>query len=428
MLTPNDIECLREVAAAYLAHDCNASRAAVALNLPRKTLTGRLDLIRRLFPFLLPPGSPGGRPLFSHSPIDGPLPPADKPVVNPIDAREASDLASAQRRRIRELEGDLVEERNWRRKFESLQAARSEDVTWRPPVSRGKTALTPILFTSDFQCGEVIRPEEIDGINSYNMDIFADRYRLMIDKTIELATHHTGATEFPGCVYLRGGDAISGEIHEELSETNDLSSIPALKWLREHERAGIKRLKAKFGRVRVISIPGNHGRTTKKPHSKGYSERSYETLLSWWLADSFENDDKVTFFMPPSGDALFDVCGRKFLLSHGDRMGSRGGQGFIGPAATIARGHQKLMSNYALSGRHVDCVLTGHLHSSLKLSHGYANGSLAGYSEYARDFRAVPDAPKQWLLFAHAEMLVSHAFELQLGPQPRRTAEWEDAP
>ena len=96
--------------------------------------------------------------------------------------------------------------------------------------------------------------------------------------------------------------------------------------------------------------------------------------------------------------------------------------GFIGPAATIARGHKKLFDNWSLTGRHVDCILTGHLHTSLKLELGYANGSLAGYSEYARDFRAKPDAAKQWLFFVHEDEMISHHFELRLSDRPRRTA------
>jgi hypothetical protein len=280
--------------------------------------------------------------------------------------------------------------------------------------------LTPLLFTSDYQCGEVIRAEEVDGINEYNQDIFCERYQLMIDKTISLAAQNTGATEFPGLVYLRGGDAISGEIHDELAETNDLSAIPAGRLVFQQEREGIKRLLDKFGKVRVISLPGNHGRTTFKSYSKGYAIRNFETMISWWLADSFSDNPNVTFWTPMSADAVFQVEGWYGCLSHGDRMGSRGGMGFVGPAATIARGHQKLFQNWTATGQKIDFIMTGHLHTSLKLERGYANGSLAGYGEYARDLRALPAAASQWLLFMHREQMVSHAFELALSKRPRR--------
>ncbi len=359
------------------------------------------------------------------APLPGPSEGVPLPTIaDSLALRRATDEAAGLRRRVAELEGALIAEQDWRGRMDCLKAARLEPVDWAPkaPHVRKANSLTPVLFSSDFQVGEVIKAEELDGMNSYDADIFCERYQAMIEKTITLAENNTGATDFPGCIYLRGGDAISGEIHDELAQTNDLSSIPAVRLVQRQEREGIRRLRDRFGRVRVISVPGNHGRTTHKPHSKGYTERSYETLLTWWLADSFDHDPNVEFWQPPSGDALFDVCGWNVLLSHGDRTGSKGGQGFVGPAATIARGHQKLLMNYAMSGRHVDVILTGHLHTSLKLATGYANGSLAGYNEYARSFRAMPDAAKQWLLFIHERHCVSHAFELQLSDRPQRVA------
>ena len=411
-------ETLGRSARAFIEADCSMERAAIIAGVDRKTMRRHIEVIRRDHPGLLPPRDGAGPCAFIQG-MQG-EPPQPKQPADVMRLHRASARADELRSENHMLRQELMAAQDWQEKYRSLAADDPDPVHWRTPDLHTGTELIPILFSSDFQVGEVIRPDEIDGINEYNMHVFAERYQLMIDKTINLAEHHTGAASFPGAIYLRGGDAISGEIHEELAQTNDLSSVPALRWLRQHERDGIKRLRDKFGRVRVISIPGNHGRTTHKPHAKGYAERNFETLLSWWLADAFEDDPRVTFYTPISGDALFEVYRWKFLMSHGDRTGSRGGQGFIGPAATIARGHQKLMSNYALTKRDIDCILTGHLHTSLKLSHGYANGSLAGYSEYARDFRATPDAPKQWLLFGHDETMVSHAFELQLGPLPRR--------
>jgi hypothetical protein len=339
-----------------------------------------------------------------------------------LDARRDKTLISALRANLKAMENRAAEAEDRVEQMESLHKARVEPTEWlvSPRISSG-LSLTPMLFTSDYQCGEVVKSDELDGINEFNQDIFRQRYQTMIDKTIALAEKNTGATEFPGFVYLRGGDAISGEIHQELAETNDLSAVPAAALVWEQEREGIKRLKAKFGRVRVISLPGNHGRTTIKPHAKGYSLRNFETLLSWWLASSFADDPNVKFWTPKSADALFEVEGWNVLMSHGDRMGARGGTGFIGPAANIAKGHFKLYQSWNRTGAHVDMVLTGHLHTSLKMELGYSNGSLVGFNEYARDLRCTPDAAKQWLFFMHAEQMVSHAFELQLSAKPRRS-------
>lgn len=270
---------------------------------------------------------------------------------------------------------------------------------WSPVLAKGmKRPEVPILFCSDFQVGETIRPEEVDHYNAFNLDIFRARYRRMLERTLDLLQHHRGANEYPVFYYLRGGDGISNEIHLDLERTNDAFAIPAIRALAEEEAAGLKLLHDELKcPIRVISVPGNHDRTTLKPMHKGYVETSYDSIIVWWLEGWFRKQDWISFHAPLSGDAFFSVFDTNFLLTHGDRMGSRGGQGFIGPIATIARGHKKIVDEYITTGRRVDVVLTGHLHTSVKTEHGFGNGSLAGYSEYARSFRAKPAPPKQWL-------------------------------
>ncbi|MGI4940636.1 MAG: hypothetical protein ACRYHQ_08765 [Janthinobacterium lividum] len=436
-LSLSDDVCWATVALLFRHGDVSAASAASGLSVD--CLTKRMRIARKRFPGVLPVGGTGAgwckgrlpkRPapaaITAPAPAKVAAPPKvaapAAPTADPLDARREADVAHHLRLRVAGLERDLIAQQDWRRKMDVLSSAVIAPANWpAPAIAKRSNLLIPMLFTSDFQVGEVIRPDEIDGMNSYDQHIFRARYEAMIEKTIRLASENTGATAFPHAIYLRGGDAISGEIHEELAQTNDLSSIPAVRAVLQAEREGIKRLVDKFGKVRVVSIPGNHGRTTFKSHAKGYTERSYETLLAWWLQSSFEDNSKVSFFTPASGDAMFKVFNWNILLSHGDRMGSRGGAGFVGPSATIARGHRKLYDNWASTGRPADLILTGHLHTSLKLERGYANGSLAGYSEYARDLRATPDAAKQWLLMLHEREMVSHQFELKLSPPPRRT-------
>lgn len=391
-------KAIKQCIDAVRKHGGNQAAAAYSLGLNRNTLASRLrDAKTRGFSI--------------------PVRPEENLAV-----REQADEAAALRTTVSSLQRQIIAERVWRRRFESLEKMVDRPTKLaKPNIKPKKTEHVVQLFTSDFQCGERIFPSQIDGINEYNGDIFATRYQKLIDSTIDLASNHTGLAEFPGIVYLAGGDAISGQIHEELAETNDLSSVPAVRLLCQQERDGIRRLRDHFGHVRVYRIPGNHGRTTKKPRSKGYVEHNYETLLSWWLASTFDDDPRVEFVVPPSGDAYYDVLGWKFLMSHGDRMGSRGGQGFIGPAATIIRGHTKLHANFSATGRHCDMVLTGHLHTELKLERGLANGALAGYSEYARDLRATPDAARQWMFTTHRDRPTAHLFSIQLSPMPKRS-------
>jgi hypothetical protein len=281
----------------------------------------------------------------------------------------------------------------------------------------------PILFTSDFQYGEVVNAAEMDGMNSFNKKVFAERYALMIDKTIKWADaieQGWGANYAQGIIYLRGGDAISGEIHDELRETNDAGVRGALRELATLEVEGIRRLVKRFGHVHVVSIPGNHGRTTQRPRAKGYVNLNFETILADLIQAKFEREPGFTFETPASGFAYFEACGWAFELRHGDRMGAGGGTGFIGAPAPITKGHLRTRLAAATTGRMVDFVLTGHLHTSMKLPRGFANGSMVGYNEYARGLNLDPDAAKQWLIFASPKHV--YGVELELSDYPRRGA------
>lgn len=388
---------------ALVAKHGTVTKASDASGINRNTLQSRWAKARKQVPAVA-------------APVPVPEP------ADPIEIRRANATVTFLRNRLAATEKVLIATQDNLRTMEVLHATGpGEPIVWlKTPHIQTAAPMTPILFTSDMHVGEVVKSDQLDGMNEYNMDVFCERYQKMIDKTIRLADSGTAATEFPGIIYMRGGDALSGEIHQELRETNDLSAIPAIHLCFRQEREGILRLLGKYGRVRVISIPGNHGRTTLKPHANGYVERNFETTLAWWLASAFESNPNVTFWTPMSGDALFEVEGWQFLCTHGDRMGSRGGQGFIGPVATISRGHQKLIHNYTQTGQHVDFIMTAHMHTKCYLQLGIGNGALVGYNAYARDIRALPDPASQTLLFVDRKHKIAHYYPLRLSDPPTR--------
>lgn len=341
------------------------------------------------------------------------------------------DIGEQERQRYRDQIKRLTDEvrianrklndtEDFRAQVFGLVSQRIEPPSWtyRPIKAQGGPG-TPILFTSDFQWGEVIRSAELGGVNSFDRHVASRRYKLLIDKTVMLSYEHMVNPKYDGLIYLRGGDMISGEIHDDLTQTNDLQAIPAVKDVVEHECAGIELLLKKFGRIHLINVPGNHGRMTVKPHSKGYAERNFDTLTAWWLESIWKKEPRITFQTPESGDALFKVYGYQCLLTHGDRIGSRGGQGFIGAVATITRGMKKVADYYASLGVSIDWQFIGHFHEAMEMSYGFANGSLPGLSEFARDMRVVVQPPKQWLLFAHPDHGITARWPVLLEPKPR---------
>ena len=262
----------------------------------------------------------------------------------------------------------------------------------------------PTLLTSDFQAGEVIRSSELDYPNDYNPTIFKERYRRLIRTSIKLLEREDPKMRYPGMVYLRGGDAVSGDIHADLSESQDTVPTEQTQMVAEEEIKGLEELLKVVPRVTVYSVPGNHDRTTFKPRAKRFVALSYDYLAIWAIESYFKakGETRITFCSPDSGDALYQVFDTHYLLTHGDRIGSRGGTGFIGPAATVSKGAFKLRAQYAQMRKRVDYVLMGHFHVPMQLQNAIVNGSLAGFSEYARsELRCEPGPPTQTMFWTH---------------------------
>jgi len=255
----------------------------------------------------------------------------------------------------------------------------------------------PVLLVSDIHYGEDVNPSEVPNGNCYSPKIAEIRWDRLITNTIL----KTRAREKKpnGIVICFLGDDISGDIHDELRETNKKTPIDACMDVASQKARMINAFKREYGKVWVISVMGNHGRTTKKPQSKEIAEHNFDTLIAAMVKKQFEKDKAVSFYIPKSGEAYFELYGCNFLATHGDRIGSRGGQGFIGPSATIARGQHKTRQAYAQIGKPIDWLLLGHFHTPMLLEHTIANGTLVGYSQYARDLRIEPAYPSQTLFY-----------------------------
>lgn len=275
----------------------------------------------------------------------------------------------------------------------------AEAPEWTLPAKDGRTVSDniPVLLVSDFHYGENVNPREVPDGNCYSTKVAEARWDRLIKNTI-LKTRTKGKAS-KGIVVCFLGDDISGDIHDELKETNDKTPIDACMDVAALKVKMLKAFEQEYGKVWVISVMGNHGRTTKKPQSKGISEHNYDSLITAMVQKQLEDDKNIAFYTPKSGEAYFELCGCNFLATHGDRIGSRGGQGFIGCSATIARGQHKTRQAYAQIGKPIDWMLIGHFHTPMLLEHTIANGTTVGYSQYARDLRLEPALPSQTLFY-----------------------------
>lgn len=390
---------------------CNGDKTAAArlLGISRSALRDRIKLAEAR-----------GATVVQPKQVPGIPPRAPCKVEEPLAARQERryrDEIAALRSELKRADRELNDAEDMRSAVFGLGKP-IEPASYRIDLSAADPhAEVPLLFQSDEQWGEVIDLEEMGGLNRYDRHVAAARYRRLIEAAVKCCLPPHTAAPPPVFYYCMGGDSISGGIHEELAETNDLSSIPAVRDYCANVRWGIETLRRELGcPIVVVRVPGNHDRTTAKPRHKKYVETSFDSVISWHLEMIFADDPNVTFLIPKENDAYFSVAGWNVLMTHGDMMGTGGGQGYIGAVAPISKGHRKLAETYLQAGKPVDVVLTGHFHVAVETEYGFGNGCLPGFSEYARlRLRAKPSPPVQWLLHFHPERGVTTRRQINVG-------------
>lgn len=271
----------------------------------------------------------------------------------------------------------------------------------------------PVLFGSDWHWGEVVKPSEIGGVNEYNLDIARARLKVLVETTIDLLTNHMVNPKYPGIVFALGGDMVAGNIHEELSETNDAPIMTVVLDLVDHLYIAIKRLKEVFGRVFLPCVAGNHGRTTKKIRAKEFNFNSYDWLIYQQLDRLFADDADVVFYIPDGTDALVNIAGHRYCFSHGCQF--RTGDSMIGPLGPIVRGDHKKRGRNAQVGQEYDTLVIGHFHQLMQMKRVICNGSLVGYSEYAYANNFGYEPPQQALWLSHPLHGITFSMPVNVG-------------
>jgi hypothetical protein len=265
---------------------------------------------------------------------------------------------------------------------EQVETAQVERVEWlRPKKPSSKSAATLVLMLSDLHLDEVVLPAEVDDLNAYNREIARLRLRKTIDNTVKVSRHYLAGMKYDGCVLLLGGDIFSGDIHEELAETNEDTMLGSLLYWAQEIGAAIDVLASEFRKVHVAAVAGNHGRMTRKPRMKLRARTNFDWLLAKMLERHFTGDKRITFDVPESSDVLVTIYDSHHLLTHGDQAHGGGGIGGIYPP--IMRLRARKAQRYLATGLSFDTLWLGHWHQYLPSPSLIVNGSMKGLDEYA---------------------------------------------
>ncbi len=283
---------------------------------------------------------------------------------------------------------------------DALQLSKSiKQTTIKPITIQGRKGLsqsTAVVVASDWHLEELVLPETVEYINEYNLAIAEERASRFFQNALKLIEMTRSKSQVDDLVLALLGDFISGHIHPELMESNQLSPVQAcveaFKWI----CSGIDFL-LEHGNFKRIVIPccvGNHGRTTEKPRVSTEVSNSYEWLLYQFIRNRYADNPVIEMQIAEGHFCYLKVYDLMLRFHHGQNVRYMGGVGGI---------HIPLNKSTAQwdKFKKADLDVLGHWHARQSTNKYVINGSLIGYGPYAIKIKAEFEKPCQTFFLLH---------------------------
>lgn len=337
------------------------------MNIPRPTLKAHLD--RQGIP-----AAKGTTPITLSEPD-----PSDEVSEVEILRQRVKELESVGRRDRKE---QVQEERITRAVLDAINTA---PPGYAPkPVKKTKPSKEGhefVLLLSDTHAAEIVSLEETNGINAYDWAIMRERLDRLRAGIVSFQQNRPYPIDRLRIFAL--GDMLSGDIHDELCETNEFPLAEATVRLGKDLANFTLGMTEHFHEVTVDGIVGNHPRAKRKPQAKqGYNNADWTAYHI--AAIHCEDNKQVTWDIPKANQHLVNVCGRDCLLFHGD--GIRSSMPGV-PWGGVSRRVNALSAQYRAIGHDVYAYFCGHFHTAnlVQTDAGWVgmNGAVKGPDEYS---------------------------------------------
>lgn len=282
-----------------------------------------------------------------------------------------------------------------------------------PKFKRRKDAVqeTLVALNSDGHHDQVVRAEEVNGLEHYTFPVSLRRAQNYVDTLINFTKNTLVGYDFRRLVILSLGDSTSGEIHDAERRSafgNQFKNCLAIGSL---HAAMYRDLAKHFAQVDIVCTSGNHGRKTARKEYKDGAHNNWDYMVNKVAEGHLSEQDNVRFHIPNSWDTIVDVEGFGFHASHGDDCASTGGNPWNGLKnlhKTNAGIHRGSGQNKPFRGAgEIDYYCIGHHHTLGNVDGngvGYiCNGAWVGTDPYAYQSLRVAGRPQQLIFGVHKD-------------------------
>jgi len=237
-----------------------------------------------------------------------------------------------------------------------------------------------VLNLSDWHIGADVTPQEIEGFNAFNYAIARARVQYLLTRVIHEVTARRSNTEVDELVVVCNGDMISGDIHGELTWTNEFP-VPVQCCRSGMLLAELMRgLAHHFPSIRLeFIVPDNHSRKTVKNQMKQAGMNSENYLVGYICELALQNVDNVEVTVHNAIKTVVKVGHLQYLVEHGHTIRGWAGFPWYGADRSTSREAKSRMFNL---DKQFHKMLIGHFHVPMNTQYYIVNGSLTGTTEY----------------------------------------------
>lgn len=257
------------------------------------------------------------------------------------------------------------------------------------PRKEVKSEATPIWLASDWHVAEKVTPGQTNGINRYNLNIAKARAEAFFRNGLRLTKMSAHDVQIDTIVLALLGDFITGHLHLDAVENNNLPPVEETLFAQSLIVSGIEYILANSEYNLIIPChSGNHGRTTKFSHFGSENGHSLEYFMYHSIANYFRGNPRVKMSIPEGSHSYVDIYGYRVRFLHGHDVKYGGGVGGI----TIPL--NKAISQWD-KAQPAYLTALGHFHQRFDGGNFLVNGSLIGYNAFALSIKASAEPPQQ---------------------------------
>jgi hypothetical protein len=297
-----------------------------------------------------------------------------------------------------------------------------------PKVVIPKTGLvseTSVLHLGDMHVDEFVDVRDTGGLAEYNVDIATVRTQSLAEKMIDIKQNLLLGYSLQDLVIFSLGDIVSRNIHGIMDNTGDcvVDSLFHAAYLYAQLLFDLARI---YKTVKVVCVPGNHGRVTEEVRYK-QPYNNWDYVLAQFVAVMCMNQPNISFDIPRSLWTIEKVEDWDWLVIHGSIARSWAGIPFYGILRALknirdlldsvhtVRRRQELLDEeedllgqlgevredmWKVHGIRFDYCAMGHFHTSGTLDIGtgevFMNGSMIGATDYSIQKMQAGNAPRHW--------------------------------